>query len=671
MQQLRLDFGKPHTVPTIEPGLDVALDHAFPVEEANALAAHESFNKHLFRPNTYLHKWWARRSGTTFRHILKQLVDDPALRDYYAPGGLEGMIVLDPMMGGGTTLHEAIRLGASVIGCDIDPIPVLQARASLSRIPLAEKECVFAAFLSELTSRLAPLFRTTCPTCAETCETQFTFYGVRKKCACGEAILVDSFVLREEADGSLVELSPLTGTPFVGAPPVDSSEPQRRFYEKSKRRCPDCGKPFEELTSEPFYARYVPLVVVGTCQAHGQFLKAPDESDLQLLELATAARQRLVLPGRLEVLRGPKSGDLLSRGIFDYTDLFSARQLIYLSAVKELIDTVDEEHRIWLSLLVSTSLEFNSLLCGYKGSDKRRPGAIRHVFSHHAYSFPYTALENNPVFSGNTSGTLRRLFRDRIQAAAEWAEAPVERVQHNGTWEKVVIDGEMDGGTAVESVADLRTTQQGFLVLQQDSSRLPLPDDCVDHVVTDPPYFDSVQYSDLAHFFRVWLQWFVPKAAEWEYNVKDSAVAETEQAGAKYQAVLGAIWSECHRVLEKPHGRMVFTFHHWRPEAWARLTLALKHARFELVTSYTVQSENPISVHIRQLNALKHDSVLVLKPYEASTDLSKWELMDRIATTDSYTFCSDCARLLGYCLQADLTDEEVIQVWRKALGSQQ
>jgi hypothetical protein len=78
-------------------------------------------------------------------------------------------------------------------------------------------------------------------------------------------------------------------------------------------------------------------------------------------------------------------------------------------------------------MLVSTSLEFNSLLCGYKGGDKRRPGAIRHVFSHHAYSFPYTALENNPAFSGNTSGTIGLLFRDRIEVGAEWAEMPVER----------------------------------------------------------------------------------------------------------------------------------------------------------------------------------------------------------------------------------------------------
>jgi hypothetical protein len=64
--------------------LDVLpIDASFPEELATALARLESFNKHLYRPNSYLHKWWAQRSGTTFRHILKQLVDDPARRFLY------------------------------------------------------------------------------------------------------------------------------------------------------------------------------------------------------------------------------------------------------------------------------------------------------------------------------------------------------------------------------------------------------------------------------------------------------------------------------------------------------------------------------------------------------------------------------------------------------------
>src|SRR5258706_11582796 len=127
------------------------------------------------------------------------------------------------------------------------------------------------------------------------------------------------------------------------------------------------------------------------------------------------------------MLGGPKSSDLLTRRIEHYSDLFTVRQLLYLGIAKKLIDGVEPKHRFWLAMLISTSLEFNSALCGYKGSERRRPGAIRHVFSHHAYSFPYTSLENNPVFSRRTSGTLRRLFDDRIKDASVWAGTPIER----------------------------------------------------------------------------------------------------------------------------------------------------------------------------------------------------------------------------------------------------
>lgn len=131
----------------------LAIDDSFPEQFADALARQEVFNKHLFRPNTYLHKWWARRCGSTFRTILKQLVSNPERRDYYAPGGLEGKIVLDPMMGGGTTLHEAIRLGANVIGADIDPIPIVQARAALTQASLQDLRQAFDQFFDEMSVR--------------------------------------------------------------------------------------------------------------------------------------------------------------------------------------------------------------------------------------------------------------------------------------------------------------------------------------------------------------------------------------------------------------------------------------------------------------------------------------------------------------------------------------
>jgi adenine-specific DNA methylase len=593
-------------------------------------------------------------------------VPQQELRGYFTPGGLEGITVLDPMMGGGTTLHEAIRLGANVVGYDLDPIPVLQVRASLSEIDVEQKEQVFQRILESLDAELGPYFQTQCPCCTEAAEIQFILSAVRKSCKCGEALIIDSFRLREEADGSYRQIEE-----FYPNLEVIRDSKRWRIFEKESARCEECGAQFGNSTKLPFAKRYIPLVTVGFCKTHGQFFKATDRDDLAAIKRSDAASKRASLPDRnlLRVLPGPKSRDLLTKGINNYRDLFTARQLLYIGKAKELIDHVGPDHRIWLALLVSTSLEFNSVLCGYKGSSKRRPGAIRHVFSHHAYSFPYTSVENNPVFSQKTSGTLRRLFDDRIKDAGRWARAPIERQPTKGGWRKVAVLGERDAGQECHSLVEFAGQERRFLIDQRDSSQIPLPSESIDFVVTDPPYFDSVQYSNLSHYFRVWLQWLLPADAQWDFAATSSAVAENEASAGKYGTVMTAILRESHRVLRRPHGRLIFTFHHWRPDAWIQLTIALKNAAFRLVNSYTVHSENPISVHIRDLNALKHDSILILGPKDGISGEGQYDRVESICLKDSFDFCRDCARLLGFCLEKEISDNEIAALWRSALGN--
>ncbi|MEZ4645885.1 MAG: hypothetical protein R3E31_24735 [Chloroflexota bacterium] len=652
------------------------IDTEFDVTFANEIARLETFNKHHYRPNSYLHKWWARRCGSTFRLILKQLVTEEAARDYYAPGGLAGKIILDPMMGGGTTLHEAIRLGANVIGADLDPIPMLQVRASLEEeVPLTELEQVYRRFYKQLRVALDPFFETNCPVCQAPTQLQYVLYGWRKHCACGPALFVDSLTLRQEADGTTLCLHPQTHAVYhvdedgrgeetaVSA----ATSPLPPIYEKTVTHCPHCAGEFTPEYDLPHYARYEPLVVVGYCTQHRLFFKGVDEADRAALRRADACRETLpFVREEFAIEPGRKSHQLVLKGIENYLDLFSSRQLLYLARAIDLLQPLPTLLKLNLGLLVSTSLEFNSMLCSYKGAAKRRSGAIRHTFAHHAYAFPSMALENNPLFRRHTSGTLNKLFQARIMNGRIWAQQPRERKLSEDTAEFVPIAGEVDAGREVTAYADLHTGQRRFLLMQGSSTTLALPDDSVSFIVTDPPYFDSVQYSDLATFFRVWLRHLLPDAADWTYDITDSAVdPHKNDRASRYTELLTEIFQEGHRVLCKENGRLIFTFHHWNPKGWAALTLALRAAGFRLVSRYVVHAENPVSVHINKMKSLLHDAVLVLVPAEAAVR-GAWQRPLTIAQ-ESEAFTRDCATLLGWLLESEESAAAIQQIWREAL----
>jgi adenine-specific DNA methylase len=111
------------------------------IEEAiSRLAQDETGKRQYYRPVYSLHKWWARRPGTLFRAIIL-LASHPELRgqlfridaqgnidtrsQFFIDHDLSDKIIFDPFMGGGTTLIEANRMGAKVIGCDINPVALI------------------------------------------------------------------------------------------------------------------------------------------------------------------------------------------------------------------------------------------------------------------------------------------------------------------------------------------------------------------------------------------------------------------------------------------------------------------------------------------------------------------------------------------------------------------
>ena len=98
-----------------------------------------------------MHKWFARRVGSTFRTILLGLfLDQDPMEKFYEHVSLENArgeppIVLDPFMGGGTTLVEGHRLGCRTIGVDINPMAWFITKKELESVDISLLEAVLAA----------------------------------------------------------------------------------------------------------------------------------------------------------------------------------------------------------------------------------------------------------------------------------------------------------------------------------------------------------------------------------------------------------------------------------------------------------------------------------------------------------------------------------------------
>ena len=106
----------------------------------------------------------------------------------------------------------------------------------------------------------------------------------------------------------------------------------------------------------------------------------------------------------------------------------------------------------------------------------------------------------------------------------------MKRVVRQGKVSKTIISGEVDAGQEYTRYSDLQHGSHRFMLLHGSSTNLNLPDDSVDHIVTDPPYFDSVQYGDLAAYFHVWLRQMAASEVNWDYLLQDAAV---DQAGQR------------------------------------------------------------------------------------------------------------------------------------------
>lgn len=154
-----------------------------------------------------------------------------------------------------------------------------------------------------------------------------------------------------------------------------------------------------------------------------------------------------------------------------------------------------------------------------------------------------------------------------------------------------------------------------------------------DAVVTDPPYYDAIPYSDLMDFFYIWLRRIAnalsPEldsvfreslAPKWSHVLNDGELIDDAsrhngdrvKSRAVYEDGMARVFQGCRNVLND-HGKIVVVFANKQPDAWETLVSALIKSGFVVDGSWPIQTEMSTRMRAKASAALASSVWLVPK----------------------------------------------------------
>ena len=309
-----------------------------------------------------------------------------------------------------------------------------------------------------------------------------------------------------------------------------------------------------------------------------------------------------------EISAGWKTDEPRRIGIREWRQMFSARQL--LTAVTAL-----EELRF---LMVEAVAELG-------------PERARALNLYLAFALDKTLDYNSNFSSWNAARTMVRNVFDRHDFSVKWTFAEFDGAAALIPWavKNAVMNHKKISALLVEEANMFSPAREASArVIWGSATTMPLDDESISAIVTDPPYYDNVMYAELSDFFYVWLKRSIrdtwPELTTQSLTDKlDEAVANPslfkdvatgkgrKKAGEKsaadladehYEDLLTLSFKEAHRLLE-PDGVLTVMFTHKRVDAWDTLGQALLNAGFSINSSWPIHTESENSLHQAKKNS--------------------------------------------------------------------
>lgn len=636
----------------IDGTLELMIEKHYDVPFVANLARREKQIQQNYRPIIAVHKWFARRPGTLFRALMLSEFSDLPLQDaFYQTGNLQGKTIADPFMGGGTPLLEANRMGADVLGRDINPMSYWIVRQEMEHLDLDAYQMASGKLRAALEEDIGHLYRTKCEKCgADDASVKYFLWVKTIPCkGCGKILdLFPGYLVAEDIrHPQNVFVCPgcgkLTETPNRKHPGLCQHCNAHLLTAGPARRngctCPKCEtrNSYPNGAQAPMEHRLFALEYhCRHCKTDhkGRFFKTPDKRDLaNVIESETRlARLQTKFIPEDRIPEGDETTRLHRWHYHSYRELFNNRQLLGLElSCRHIAEQRDERVRNALATNLSDLLRYQNMLCRYDSMALKSLD----IFSVHGFPVGLIQCESNllgiangggvPVGSGGWLNIVEKYTKAKI-----YCDSPFE-VRVNGARKEVVpITGEWIGDTRNGSPKRLLD------IACSDSAAQSWLENSLDAVFTDPPYFGNVQYAELMDFCYVWLRRLVGTgdpafALESTRQHRELTGNVTMGRGIfEFTEGLAKAYANAASAL-KPGAPFVFTYHHNDITAYFPVAVAILDAGLVCPVVLPCPAEMGASIHINGTNSSTVDSVFVCRLKKDKPPLATKPLLQAVA----------------------------------------
>ena len=394
-----------------------------------------------------------------------------------------------------------------------------------------------------------------------------------------------------------------TGVTFAvqpGVPLHGGNTAQRREHDKrigagtmsrTGATCPCCGAIMTmsdiryEGKSGRLGAVMTAVVVDGP---KGKEYRLPTDHEIQVAEVGEERLQALYadIPFGLPEEPLPSKEALGFRvplyGFDTWRKLFTNRQLLalggFVKSLRQLPKQLSDYPNEWQESIVAMCLPIISRMAD-RGSTiatwTNNPEKIRSTFARFALPITWDFSESAPL-SDTTGGFVQ---------SVDWVFKVCDHLQ-----------GSVASSSAGEALRGSATTCQ---------------EGSYDVIITDPPYYDAIPYSDLMDFFYVWLRRSAfgltanvnatfenTLGPKWDHAARDGELIDDAsrfdgdpgRSKQNYEDGMARAFQACFSALNT-EGRLVVVFANKQPDAWETLVGALIRAGFVVDGSWPIQTE--------------------------------------------------------------------------------